>query len=97
MHLQDITTPAVLRDMSVTEMEALAKEIRQELSAGGYRGFCEKAGELFGSEYEEIPPISEKLQKAGPVHPAMPRTGKMPKLPRKFPWANWWTDFLYLS
>ncbi|MBR3764342.1 MAG: 1-deoxy-D-xylulose-5-phosphate synthase [Clostridia bacterium] len=31
MHLQDITSPAVLRDMSVPEMEALAKEIRQEL------------------------------------------------------------------
>ena len=31
MHLQDITSPDILRDMTVPEMEALATEIRQEL------------------------------------------------------------------
>ena len=38
-------------------------DLKNELCANGYKGFCEKAQVLFVAEYKEIPTISEKLQK----------------------------------
>ena len=38
-------------------------ELRNGLESGGYGEYCERAKTLFGTDYEENPEISEKLQK----------------------------------